>query len=218
MVRKNILRKSKNHKKNKNLFMKRTLKKILKGGIFPEEGRAPTKSEISQAKKEFLLTNPPQIFSKNKKQEIIPHSNILGYNKPINKIVNQEFIDDDWISLSPDTSKLTTQELPKGYNIDQSKLKTKWDRKTRKIQRDRKLQEHFAEQAALNLIDTNFFEKKPDHRVSVVIKKNKDYESELPHNTKEKSKLRKLFENVRKTLKRKQKTPDANPNLEWLDA
>ena len=89
--------------------------------------------------------------------------------KPINKIVNQEFIDDDWISLSPDTSKLTTHELPKGYNIDQSKLKTKWDRKTRKIQRDRKLQEHFVEQAALNLIDTNFFEKKIDLLLSTAM-------------------------------------------------
>lgn len=218
MVRKNILRKSKNHKKNKNLFMKRTLKKILKGGIFSEEGRAPTTSEINQARKEFLLTTPSQIISKNKMQKTIPHSNILGYNKPTTKIVNQEFMDNDWISLSPDTSKLTTHELPKGYNINQSKLKEKWDKKTRKIQRDKKLEEHFVEQAALNLINTNFFEKNPDYRVSVVIEKDKNYKSELSNNTKEKSKLRKLFENVKKSLKRKQKTPDANPNLEWLDA
>ena len=38
----------------------------------------------------------------------------------------------------------------------------------------------------------------------------------LPFNIYEKK--GKLFENVRKTLKRKQKTPDSNPNLEWLDA
>jgi hypothetical protein len=163
MIRKNRLSKSRKPKKyrksrkNKNSFMRRTFKKMFKGGMIPphilnrytkndsdsdtdSEGPAPqpkmTESELSLARSEYYNTPLSPIIPKGEKQSIIPHSGVVGYkNLPVEgKIEEVDKSDDEWVLPAKKPGQMSNvNPLPPGYNLKKDAQRAlAWDKYLKK--------------------------------------------------------------------------------------
>jgi hypothetical protein len=219
MVRKNKLRKSRKprkltlkkiakkdnkSRKNKNAFMKRTFKKMFKGGMIPphilnrytkndsdsdtdSEGPAPqpkmTESELSLERSKYYNTPLSLIVPKGEKQLIIPHSGVVGYkNLPVEgEIEEVDMSDDEWFLPARKPGQLRhVNPLPPGYNVEKdAKRAFKY---AESMKKKHKLDKKTLEEARKNL---DFYEKghledQIDEHESEMEKRSLDYTKFVP--------------------------------------
>jgi hypothetical protein len=196
MVRKNRLKKSRKHKVS---FMRRTFKKMFKGGIYEEGSSAPTREEIKRTQEEYMrsspvraqlrleelkhYTLPPQLISSKKKTKTIPHSNILGYSKlPQQGVVKeQDSKYEDWELIASKPGQMRhINPLPPGYTVEKEAERSR--RYNKYMEKKHKLDKKLKQQTAFILADlgTKQLDEQIDEQESEMEKRSLDYTKFVP--------------------------------------